>query len=152
MFPFFNELIPLLAYFAILVVTLHFYKYFLSSEYEVVKTTLKYVCLIIITYVLIQGSLFSSFVVIIIPLFAFFYFLYHTGLHQYKPIVKLVNTTTLQLNGAEHTLTTKLSHLPYPLEVFVGLSLIVFPEPTGLSDIVGLKLVEDGMKKSEVKK
>ena len=146
-FSFLNEIIPLASYLAILFVTLHFYKYFLSSEYEVVKTILKYACLIIICYVLLQGSLFSSFIVIVIPLFAFFYFLYHTGLRQYKPIVKLVNTTTLQLNGAEQTLTSKLSFLPYPLEIFVGLSLIVFPEPTGISDVVGLKLVEDGMKK-----
>jgi hypothetical protein len=62
----------------------------------------------------------------------------------YNPIVKFVNITTLKLQATEQTLTSKLLCLPYPLEIFVGL---VFPEPTGASDIVGLKLVEDGMKK-----
>jgi len=143
----FNEILPLLAYFIILLVTLHFYKYFLSSEYETIKTTLKYATLILICFVLLQGSWFSSFIVIVIPLFAFFYFLYHTSLRQYNPIVKFVNITTLKLQATEQTLTSKLIHLPYPLEIFIGLSLIVFPEPTGVSDIVGLKLVEDGMKK-----
>jgi len=146
-FPFLNEIFPLLAYFAILLVTLHFYKYFLSSEYETIKTTLKYATLILICFALLQGSLFSSFIVIAIPLFAFFYFLYHTSLRQYNPVVKFVNITTLKLQATEQTLTSKLLRLPYPLEIFVGLSLIVFPEPTGVSDIVGLKLVEDGMKK-----
>jgi hypothetical protein len=54
---------------------------------------------------------------------------------------------TLKLQATEQTLTSKLTCLPYPLEIFIGLSLIVFPEPTGVSDIVGVKLVEDGMKK-----
>jgi hypothetical protein len=97
--------------------------------------------------VLLQGSWLSSFIVIVIPLFAFFYFLYHTSLRQYNPIVKFVNITTLKLQATEQTLTSKLTHLPYPLEIFIGLSLIVFPEPIGITEIVGLKLVEDGMKK-----
>jgi len=146
-FPFLNEILPLLAYFLILLITLHFYKYFLSSEYETIKTTLKYATLILICFVLLQGSWLSSFIVIVIPLFAFFYFLYHTSLRQYNPIVKFVNITTLKLQATEQTLTSKLTHLPYPLEIFIGLSLIVFPEPIGITEIVGLKLVEDGMKK-----
>jgi hypothetical protein len=146
-FPFLNEIIPLLAYFALLLVTLHFYKYFLSSEYEAVKTALKYACLILIVYVLLQGSYLASFIVILVPLLAFFYFLYHTGLRQYNSIAKFVNLTTLKLQTVEQAMTTKLSRLPYPLEIFIGLSLIVFPEPTGISDVVGVKLVEDGMRK-----
>jgi hypothetical protein len=107
----------------------------------------KYATLILICFVLLQGNWFSSFIVIVIPLFAFFYFLYHTSLRQYNPIVKFVNITTLKLQATEQTLASKLTCLPYPLEIFIGLSLIVFPEPTGVSDIVGLKLVEDGIRK-----